>query len=328
MMPIGAIVLLTAMVSAADSPSPTASEQQKQGRMVAPVVVQSWPEMAAFVKERESLNPERLPIRTDIREAIELCVKHLNSLYDRDKDNEPFFYVNREADGTGKMHHSVEIGIPHVVGRCLLGCMMAEKLAGVPFPQDGLAILERYCRISFDNPDHLNAYFDPKTGERFIEFHNMREGLYGLWALIAGRNSAWARETAHQMLATLESITDADGAWSIELAKKAAMDSRCRGLSVANAARLIDALLAYHDCTDDPLAMKLAGLYARQGLRTIYTQDGRFAAMEKSSGHVHSITSSLSGIASYAVRSNDAEMLASCRRIMETGVLEYFSSWG
>jgi hypothetical protein len=50
--------------------------------------------------------------------------------------------------------------------------------------------------------------------------------------------------------------------------------------------------------------------------------------MERSSGHVHSITSALSGITEYALLQKDAEMVAACRRALAVGVPEYFSSWG
>ncbi len=304
-------------------------EERRRNRMIAPSVVQEWASIAEFTTEKPELDPATLPIRIDIREAVELGVQHLNSLYDRDKDNEPFFFINREADGTGKMRHSVNIGIPHVVGRCLLACMYAERYADVPFPQEGLEILERYLRGSFDNPDRLNSYFDPGRGnQRLVEFHNMREGLYGLWALIAGRQDEWARETAHEMLVTLDRITDEDGLWSPERAKNAGMLDRCLGMAPANAARMIDPLLEYYDCTRDPLAMKLARAYARKGLEVVFEEDGRFAPMDRSSGHVHSITSSLSGITDLAIRTGDDAMLAHCRRIMDVGVPEYFSSWG
>ena len=306
-------------------------EQYQKNRMVAPKVMKSWPDVEAFVKENgEALDPAKLPIRTDLREAIALSVHHLNSLYDKDKDNEPFFFINREADGFGKMHHSVNIGIPHVVGRCLVGCMMAEKCAQVPFPADGLAILERYCKSSYANPDHLNSYYDPeKKNERFVEYHNMREGLYGLWALIAGRQSTWARDEAHQMLATLDKLTTPDGLWSVDLLKQAGMDpDHSPGFAAPNTSRIIDPLLAYYDCTKDPLAMKLAKGYSEQALKILFMEDGRFAPMERSSGHVHTITSSLSGITDYAARTGNKAMLDKCRQIMEVGVPEYFSSWG
>ena len=305
-------------------------EERMRNRMKASQVVQAWPNIQAFLADNAPApDLSGLPVRKDLHEAITLASRHLNSLFDRDRDNEPFFYSNCQADGTGKMFHSVNIGIPHVAGRCLVGSMEAELLAGVPFPADGLPILERHLKSSFDNPDHLNSYFDPeKGGARCIEFHNMREGLYGLWALAAGRDSAWAREKAHAMLEMLDRITDAEGRWSVERLGQLGMKDRCYGVSIPNASRMVDPLLAYYDCTQDPLAIKLAGLYARQGLTTMYAPDGHFASMEQSSGHVHSVTSSLSGIAAYAVKTNDRAMLEACCRIMDVGVPEYFSSWG
>lgn len=302
-------------------------------RMVAPRLLHAWPSIPAF-ESAQAATPgfksvAALPIRDDLAEAIRLCVRHLNNLYDADRDQEPFFYSNLRVDGTGEMHHSVEIGIPHVVGRCLVGCMTAELYAGIPFPADGLAILERYLKSSFDNPNHLNSYYDPKQdNKRCIEFHNMREGLFGLWALTAGRHSAWARETAHAMLETLDKMTDDQGHWSLGRAKALGMEGICFGVTIPNATRMVDPLLAFYRATGDELALKLAGLYARAGLRELFEEDGRFAPMERSSGHVHSITSSLSGITDYAMVSKDDAMLAACRRIMNHGVPDYFSSWG
>jgi len=305
-------------------------EERQRNRMKPPRVVASWPAVDQFKAEgARELDLAALPVRTDIREALALGVQHMNSLFDRDRDDEPFFYANCMADGTGKMFHSVNIGIPHVVGRCLLACMMAEQAAGIPFPTEGLAILERCCRSSFDNPDNLNSYFDPEKGNaRFVEFHNMREGLYGLWALVVGRDSAWAREKGHAMLDTLERVTDEEGRWSIERLEACGMKDRSFGVSVPNATRVVEPLLAWHDATGNSLALKLAEAYARRGLREMFTPEGRFAAMEKSSGHVHSITSSLCGIAAFAARTRDAALLEACCRIMDTGVPEYFSSWG
>ncbi len=307
-----------------------ARDERLKEPMTAPQVVQSWPDVESFQHDRQgAVHVVELPVRTDLRHAIELSMIHLNSLFDADHDDEPYFYVNRMADGTGKMFHSIPIGIPHVVGRSLLGTMMGEMATGIPFPDRGLAIYERYCRSSFDNPDHLNSYFDPdQQGKRCIEFHNMREGLYGLWALIAGRDSAWARTAAHEMLETLDRLTDEDGRWSMTRAAEMGMADRCYGVAIPNSARMVDALLAYHACTGDELAWKLAGLYARQGLETIFTPEGRFASMDRSSGHVHSITSSLSGIAAYAIASKDTQMLERCRQIVDVGVPDYFSSWG
>jgi hypothetical protein len=306
-------------------------------RMVPPQTIQSWPDKAAYLAAREAgeslagpaLPLEALPIRRDLLEAIRLSMHCLNSAFDADRDGEPFFYSNCRVDGTGEFHHSVNIGIPHVVGRCLLGNMAASLATGIAFPPDGLAILTRYLKRSFDNPDHLNSYLDPaRGGSRHIEFHNMREGLWGLWAVMHTPDAEWARETAHAMLQTLDSLTDESGRWSQALIEAHGMADRCEGVSPPNAARMVDPLLAVHGLTGDPLALKLAGLYARAGLAEIFTPEGRCTEWTRSSGHVHSITSSLSGITEYALLTGDADMLAECRRIMDVGMPDYFSSWG
>ena len=314
-----------------------ASEMQPEKDRMSPAeTIRSWPTVAEFEAWKHSQSSRasfssvaELPIRVDIREAIELGVRHLNNLYDADRDDEPFFYANLRTDGTGEMHHAVNIGIPHVVGRCLLGSMEAERCTGLPFPEEGLVILERYLKLSFDNKNHLNSYYDPQHGnERFIEFHNMREGLYGLWALVAGRDSKWACEKAVHMLETLNAITDEKGCWSPALADAMGMEGICLGMAPPNAARMVDPLMAFHRTTGNALALKLAEAYARTGLRELFEPDGRFAPMPRSSGHVHSITSSLSGITDYALFTGDSEMLKACRDIMDVGVPEYHSSWG
>jgi hypothetical protein len=306
-------------------------------RMVAPVLVQRWDSLEAYAAARQrgevgagpALPLASLPVRTDLLEAIRLCRHCLNSSFDADRGGETFFYSNCRADGTGEFHHSVNIGIPHVTGRCLLGNMAASRATGLPFPPDGLAILTRLLRGSFDNPDHLNSYYHPaKGGKREIEFHNLREGLYGLWALLYTPNRDWARTTAHEMLQCLARLTDANGRWSPDLIARQGMADRCYGVAVPNAARMVDPLLAIHCETGDPLALELAGKYARAGLAELFLPDGHFAPMERSSGHVHSITSALSGITEYALLQKDAEMVAACRRALAVGVPEYFSSWG
>ncbi len=305
-------------------------------RMVAPEVVKSWGTIERF-EQYLTNHPEilpssdlaALPLHKDLKEAVALGMQNMNSMFDADKDNEPYFYSNCQADGTGALYHSVNIGIPHVVGRGLWATMIGEIATGFPFPPDGLATYTRYCRFSFDNPDNLNSYIDPaRDNKRFIEFHNMREGLYGLVALIEGRNDAWAREKARTMLVTLDKLTDAEGHWSIERASALGMKESCEGMHTVNAARMIDPLLEYHACTGDALAMKMAGLYARAALKQVYLPDGHFAPCDQSSGHIHSLTSALSGITAYSVLTNDSEMLGQCRKIFDNGLPEYFSSWG
>ncbi|HJN14864.1 MAG TPA: hypothetical protein QGH10_05215, partial [Armatimonadota bacterium] len=307
------------------------SMEQARGesRMVVARPLEHWPNVAAFADAHPNVDLSGLPIRTDLLEAIRLCMHCLNSSFDADRDGEPFFYSNLLVDGTGEFNHSVNIGIPHVTGRCLLGNMAASLATGLPFPEDGRAILTRYLKSSFDNPDHLNSYYDPgRDNERRVELHNMREGLYGLWALMHTDEADWAKETAGLMLRSLASFTDDAGRWSPALLDELGWAGHVEGLNAPNAARMVDPLLAVHRITDDPLALELAGKYARWGIAEIFEPNGDFAPMDRSSGHVHSITSSLTGIIEYAIQTRDAEMFLAGKRVMRVGIREYFSSWG
>ncbi len=302
----------------------SASALFAQAKMNHPKLIKQWNCTDLFISETKT-DIDKLGIRVDIKKAVELSVHCLTNQFDRDKQNEPYFYCHRRDDGTGEMRHAVEIGIPHVVGRSMLGCEIAHQKVGITFPSEAFDIYEYYCRQSFDNADHLNSFY--KDGRRGVEMHNMREGLWSLWALIVGRDSEWAKDMAHKMLISLDNMTDNKGKWSNELTKKNYF-SITGGIMADNQARMVDPLLAYYAATNDELALKLAGMYARVGLNTLYDNEGRFTPYGQSSGHIHSITSSLSGITRYAILKNDKEMIAKCVRIIEKGVPEYFSSWG
>jgi len=235
--------LLLCLVTAANAQPPEAPDgseipqearKAERARMKAPVVEESWPSVLAY----ETANPDAppvadLPIRTDVKHAIEQGVWALTNSFNGDRDDEPYFYANCRDDGFGEFHHSVVIGIPHVVGRSLWAAMLAEETAGVPFPPHALSVYTRYCRSSFDNDDHLNSYYDPERDNgRFVEFHNMREGLLGLVALMRGRDDDWAREKARLMLMTLEKLTDAEGRWSVKQAEQVGMAQRCSGIGI------------------------------------------------------------------------------------------------
>ena len=120
--------------------------------------------------------------------------------------------------------------IPQITGRCLLASMLAEEATGIPCPEHGLKILEEFHKQSFDNEDHINSYLDPsKDNQRFIQLHDLREGMFGLLHLIRGRNRAWTKETGDLMVETPLKITAPDGRLSMELAEKHGIAKRLVG---------------------------------------------------------------------------------------------------
>ena len=280
------------------------------------------------------MRPAAQGIRTDLRYAIALSVRHLNSLFDQDRNNIPFFGTAVLPNGIGRMDYgAIGFRLPQITGRCLLGCLLAEEVAGIPFPEDGLKILEAFHQQQFDNNDHLNSYLDPtQDNRRFIQLHNLREGLFGLHHLAKGRNRQWAKEKADRMVETLLRITSEDGRLSLELAQNHGIAAPLVGHgpdAVTNGCA-IDPLVEYYLFSGNQRALKLAGLFASGTLQRSFEAVGRFKPQPnpESTGHIHSLTSSLSGIALYAEVTQNKTMIDWVRRIVDVGVPGYSTSWG
>ncbi|NQT17129.1 MAG: hypothetical protein HQ582_30530 [Planctomycetes bacterium] len=298
-----------------------------------------------------------LKVRTDIKEAIVRSVKCLAEHANGDRSRRPplddpascdtsvlspgkypelYWGADCLADGTGRFgpphrRHALDTGVAHVVGRAIWALLLAEETVGVRPPDETMEILTRYCRDMYDNPDHLGAFIDPdRDFRRFIVCHDIREGFLGLLAMARVRGDAWAGQEAQRVLSTLERITGAQGHLSLTKAREAGMGDRLLGAGndATTSGRLVGPLVEYYQFSKDPRALRLAQRYATATMTSTFTPDGRFQAVESSSGHVHSITSSLCGITRYALFANDAEMIEQCRRIMDEGIPQYASSWG
>jgi hypothetical protein len=271
-----------------------------------------------------------VPVRTDMRYAVELGVRFLTSTFNSDNNDRPWKFTLVQKDGKGELADDSASGISHNVGRCIWGGMLAEETMGVSFPEKGYSILLRQFRASFDNNDCVNAYVDSEQGGAVcMAGHNLREGLYGLVGLIRTRNSDWARQTAAKMVATLESITTEDGHLSPELAQsKMSVKLLGLGSDVTTSGRLIEPLVAYYKLTGDVKSLELAGKYAKATLASVFTEDGDIGPLKGWDAHIHSICSSLAGIAAYAQETKNEKLLSRCGQIVDRGIAKYSTKWG
>jgi hypothetical protein len=325
-----------------------------------PVVVEQWASVdAASPPDRQAkfVVPEGAHVRSDIKLAVELATRSLAQHVNRDRCRRPplddpanrattawqpglypelYWHSDRLADGTGRFNpvarsHALDNGVAHVVGRALWAFLLAQETVGIVPEADSLEILTRYCRDMYHNPDHLSAFIDPANGfERSVVLHDQREGFLGLLALARVRNDAWARDELREVISSLEKSTDEQGHLSAEKAKQSGLKARLLGAGndATTSGRLVEPLMEYYALAGDERALRLAGRFARATLETTFAQDGRFREVSSSGGHIHSITSSLCGITRYAICTDDADMIARCRRILDVGVAEYSSSWG
>lgn len=281
-------------------------------------------------QEKEAKAMERIPwYSADLRRRLELATWYLFGMLDADRDDEPYFFIARRDDGTAFAGHAIEIGIPHVTGRAIDALFFTEEVLGKPVPKKAEEVYTRYLFQCFDNEDFLPSFYHPETKKRGVEFHNMREGLEGLTWLIKRRNSEKAREVAHKMLRTLDSITDEKGMLSLELVRKIGREGVFQGIGdvqTTTAGRLVGPLLRYYKVTGDPLALELADKYARSVMERSFTKEGLLTDL--AGNHIHSITSSLSGILEYAIEIGDDELVEKVRKVYEVGLREFYSSYG
>ncbi len=273
---------------------------------------------------------EKLPwYSPDLIKRLELATQYLSGMIDKDRDDEPYFYIARRDDGTAFAGHAIEIGIPHVTGRAIDALFFTEEVVGRPVPEHAEEIYTRYLLQCYDNEDSLPSFYHPETGKRGVEFHNMREGLEGLTWLIKRRNNQKAKDFADKMLRTLASITDEKGMLSLELVKKIGREGVFQGIGdvqTTTAGRLVGPLVWYYKVTGDPLALELADKYARNVMERSFTKEGLLT--DFAGNHIHSITSSLSGILEYALVMKDEELTEKVWKVYEVGLREFYSSYG
>lgn len=231
---------------------------------------------------------------------------------DPDNNNEPYHAFILYPDGHLENHHALEIGVPHMTGRAVDALLYAESVSGRHIDPKVEAALRKVLLDSFDNDNHINSFI--KDGKPQVEFHNLREGLHGLTALIQYRDDQQAAKDAQEMLEELKSITGMDGNFSdalVEAQGKTAVFHGCgRGVTTTNSGRLVGALIKYYRATHNPLAMDLARQYALLSLSNAFTNDGHLigdASEPGASNHVHSITSALSSILLWALEAAETD---------------------
>ena len=268
----------------------------------------------------------------DLQQRLALCLRYLEGMLDPEKDMEPYFYINREADGTGRAGHALEIGIPHVTGRALDIIYGIEHATGQRLDAGVEKVYTDYLFSCCDLEDYLPVYFDPnKQGKPYVEFHNLRECLEGLVWLVKLRGSERAGRVIKGFLDTLEQLTDSSGAWNPELlhslpAEKADKFYRFGLALPMGQGRLVGPLVLLYQLTGEARVLRLAGGYAETTMERCFDDNGQIR--DCAANHVHSITSTLTGVMAYAQLVKRQDLVQKVRRIYEVGLREAYSTYG
>lgn len=264
---------------------------------------------------------------------LELCERYLSGMFDADKNKEPFFGITRLPDGTLQAHHAVEIGIPHVTGRACDIMYTIESTTGKPIKAEVEKVYVDYLFSCCDLEDYLPVfYWDDKPNLPYVEFHNLRECLESLVWLIQLRGSERASRIAQGMLDTIETLTNPEThRYDVEMLKKLSPEKADKfsrlGIPLPlGQGRLVGPLLLLHRATGNLKALKLAGWYAESTMEYCFSPEG--LVKNEAANHVHSITSSLSGILAYALYTGRNDLYEHVKKVYVTGLRNAYSSYG
>lgn len=261
-------------------------------------------------------------------DKIELGMEHMTRSFDEDAGGLPWFDIRLRKGLPAYMEHFPCFDSSHVPGRCLDGLLMGEAATGIKAPDRAINTYRKFLFESFNAADGLNGYIDPETNRRTILFHNFREGLLALHALVRWRNDAEARLIADRMLEVIHGISRPDGEWNTEkldlLREKA--DLSFSDVPTGTTGRFVSPLVKYYRLTGNSLALTLAERFAEHALRVCFHEDGTLT--DKAGQHVHSITSTISSLAEYYWQSHDLAKLDRVKRIYDNSLRSWRSSFG
>ena len=257
---------------------------------------------------------------------------YLCGILNPDSDNWPYFFYGRHADGTAGGAGELD-ALPHAVGRGMELMLNFERYTGEKPPR---AVEEAYTRHFYEEMDEelgISTYPDKEQQRSLIHLHNQRETIEAFALLIQLRDDPHARQLVEKMYAAFERITDKEtGCASLEKAEQNGIADRFMRWTLVceqpmTMGRLTGPLMQLYRVTGDKRALEWAGCYAK-GTLDIFTDEG--VLTEKSGTHVHSITSSMSGAADYALTVGDHAMLEKLKRALvhPEGIRGLMTSYG
>ncbi len=215
--------------------------------------------------------------------------------------------------------------VAHDTGRWWDAMLRLEAATGFDIPPKLEAAMLRNIQRLMGNPDALLMNDPdlvlPRNTAR-INPHNFREGFLALAALVRYRRNDWARETGHRLLTTMDRCFQRDGRFDYTQLKcwgKIPLSTDPCHLqpsgapwfdATANSGRALEAILCFHEATDDPLAMKVARRIARHHLANSVNADGSMRTEilnPNNVGHNHSYLGTLRGLLQFGLLEQQQE---------------------
>ena len=254
---------------------------------------------------------------TDIREAIRLGCRTMQSVFNADDVNVPFggsVVRPRMATRFGAL------GEAHITGRHLNALLNAEDAAGIELCEAAVDNHRRAAYLSYSGPLALPLN-RKEVGGPLVDFcpHDLREGFHALCALTRFRGDARARQLMEQSIATVFELWSPDRGWHVERFEELGLNYQGWGF-IHGVARMVGSLVKCYRATGYGPALELALILKEKAIDEFYLADGQYDPERFVTRHGHSITCVLSSLAQLADLLGDASLLMRVKAFYDHGL--------
>lgn len=265
---------------------------------------------------------------TDIRAAIELGCRTMQSVFNADDDGVPFF--GSCVWPTPALSFSSWHGESHIPGRHLNALLNAENAAGIALDEQAIAHHRRAALLSYSGAVPLVMNRTAPVRETPVNFcpHNLREGFHALYALTAFRHDAQAQELAERSIAAIFDLWHPERGWdNASLEQQGVVYQECEGF-IHGEARMLGPLVKYYRVTGSAAALELALMLKEKLVSEFYLEDGNYTLERFITTHTHSVTCVLSSLAQLADLLGDAALLERVKRFYDRGLWQMRDALG
>jgi len=227
----------------------------------------------------------------------------------------------------------------HDLGRWWDAALRMEDAIGLPIPAEiEGAMLVNLERLTDNEDGILMNRAGMGCNRGIINPHNFREGMIAFHALARWRNSAWAAEKGRRLAQTVLALIADDGRCDytrlgcyerIGFSDDNVFEGEHKGAegtwfdATASTGRMLEAVIWFHEATQDPIALELARVIADHQLRLTTREDGaiRPELLDAGNpGHCHSFLGTLRGLLQFGRLTDDPVFVQRVAATYDNGI--------
>ena len=271
---------------------------------------------------------------TDIKDAIALGCRTMQSVFNADDNNVPFFATwitpRRKSDET-RFAFNTAVSESHVPGRHLNALLNAEDVAGVDIDEQAIENHANALFLAHSGPLKLSCNRGEIGGPlKTFGGHNTREAFHGLYALVKYRDHDQARRTAQVAIETFFDFWDPVRGWDLDRIRALGIDSSSNDF-IGTVARTIGPLIKYFRATGEGRALELAIKIKEKVIGEYFLEDGAYRPGVRNAVlaayppgeftvHTHSVTCTMSSLAQLADLTSDSVLMNRVRAFYDNGL--------